>query len=172
MALALVGSPQIAVLDELTTGLDPQARRDMWDTIAGIRDDGVTVVLVTHFMDEAERLCDRMMVVESGHIAAIDTPEGLVARTGGGTSMRFRPEPEIDDAMLLGLDEVDAVEHHGKQLVVTGHGNVVHAVTSQLASTSVIAHELRVGQPSLEDAYLTITGGTGNGDHDTSEVTA
>ncbi len=171
VALALVGSPQIAVLDELTTGLDPQARRDMWDTIAGIRDDGVTVVLVTHFMDEAERLCDRIMVVESGHVAALDSPDGLVSHTGGGTSMRFRPEPEIDDDMLLSLEEVDAVDHRGTQVVLSGHGNVVHAVTSMLASQRVIAHELRVGQPTLEDAYLTITGGNGNGDGTGTEVT-
>jgi ABC-2 type transport system ATP-binding protein len=80
IALALVGDPEIAVLDELTTGLDPHARREVWRLIREIRDRGVTVVLVTHYMEEAERLCDRVAVIDSGRVAMIDTPAGLVAR--------------------------------------------------------------------------------------------
>ena len=80
IALALVGNPRVAILDELTTGLDPQARRDTWDLIERIRDRGVTVVLVTHFMEEAERLCDRLAVIDAGRVVALDTPAGLVAR--------------------------------------------------------------------------------------------
>jgi ABC-2 type transport system ATP-binding protein len=84
IALALIGNPEIAVLDELTTGLDPQARRDTWDLIEAVRDSGVTIVLVTHFMDEAERLCDRLAVIDHGHVVATDTPAGLVAGTRTG----------------------------------------------------------------------------------------
>ena len=157
VALALIGSPKIAILDELTTGLDPQARRDTWDTIAQIRDAGVTVILVTHFMDEAERLCDRIMIVENGKVAAIDTPEGLRSRVGAGVSMHFRPSPDIDEAELSTLPEVDRVTRDGDRLAIQGHGNVVHTVTSLLATKQVIAHELRVNQPTLEDAYLSIT---------------
>src|SRR6266700_7808901 len=83
IALALLGSPQVAVLDELTTGLDPQARRDTWELIEGVRDRGVTIVLVTHFMEEAERLCDRVALIDAGHVVAIDTPAGLAGRVEG-----------------------------------------------------------------------------------------
>lgn len=157
VALALVGSPRIAVLDELTTGLDPQARRTTWDIIEQIRDDGVTVVLVTHFMEEAERLCDRIMVIDHGCVAAIGTPTELIERVGGDQLLRFRPSEPIDDVDLTALEEVDSVEHRGSNVLVTGHGDVVHAVTSLLARRRIIAHEFRVDQTGLEDAYLEIT---------------
>ena len=80
VALALVGNPKIAILDELTTGLDPKARRDTWDLIEGIRDRGVTIVLVTHFMEEAERLADRIALIDAGRLVALDTPQGIVGR--------------------------------------------------------------------------------------------
>jgi ABC-2 type transport system ATP-binding protein len=158
VALALVGSPEIAVLDELTTGLDPQARRSTWDTIQQIRDGGVTVVLVTHFMEEAERLCDRIMVVDRGRVVAIDTAAGLMDRIGSEQRLRFRPSGPIDDETLLELPEVVAVDHSGSQVVVTGTGNVVQAVTALLAQRGVIAEDLRIEQRSLEDAYLALTG--------------
>src|SRR6516164_4166891 len=87
IALALVGSPRVAVLDELTTGLDPQARRDTWELIEGIRDRGVTIVLVTHFMEEAERLCDRVALIDRGRVVALDTPASLAARARGAKSV-------------------------------------------------------------------------------------
>ncbi|GAA3769933.1 ABC transporter ATP-binding protein [Plantactinospora mayteni] len=96
VALALVGNPRIAVLDELTTGLDPQARRDTWQLVREVRDRGVTVVLVTHFMDEAERLCDRLAVVRAGEVVAIDTPAELVARADVPGVAR----PTLEDAVL------------------------------------------------------------------------
>lgn len=157
IALALVGSPEIAILDELTTGLDPQARRSTWATIEQIRTDGVTVVLVTHFMDEAERLCDRIMVVDQGRVVAVDSPSGLIRRTGSEQVLRFRPSAPIDDEVLAGLPEVVMVDREGPQLVVTGTGNVVQAVSSLLAQRGVIAEELRVHQTTLEDAYLDLT---------------
>ena len=158
VALALIGSPEIAILDELTTGLDPQARRSVWDNIEDIRDNGVTVVLVTHFMEEAERLCDRIMVVDRGRVVAKDTPSGLVARMGAEQQLRFRPSVPIADADLEELAEVTTVTRRGNQLVVNGTGNVVHAVTALLAQRGVIAEELRIEQNSLEDAYLALTG--------------
>jgi ABC-2 type transport system ATP-binding protein len=91
IALALIGNPEIAVLDELTTGLDPHARRDTWKLIEGIRDSGVTVVLVTHFMDEAQRLCDHIAVLDRGRVVAIETPDGLMAHAGEAT---------LDDAFV------------------------------------------------------------------------
>lgn len=158
VALALVGSPEVAILDELTTGLDPQARRDTWETIEEIKRSGVTVVLVTHFMEEADRLCDRIMVVDDGRVAAIDTPAGLIRRIGSEQRMRFRPSEPLDESLLLNLRDVTGVAHDGTQLVVTGTGNVVHSVTSLLAQRHVIAQDLRIEQASLEDAYLALTG--------------
>jgi ABC-2 type transport system ATP-binding protein len=96
IALALLGSPRVAVLDELTTGLDPQARRDTWELIDGIRDRGVTIILVTHFMEEAERLCDRVGLIDAGHVVAIDTPAGLAGRVEGGQRIQFRPSVPFD----------------------------------------------------------------------------
>ena len=124
----------------------------------------MTVVLVTHFMEEAERLCDRIMVVDHGRVAAIDTPTGLVERVGGDQLLRFRPSEPIDHADLVALADVDTVDTSGEQLVVTGHGNVVHEVTAYLAQRGIIAYELRVDQTSLEDAYLEITNTTDSDD--------
>ncbi|MCP3996741.1 MAG: ABC transporter ATP-binding protein [bacterium] len=157
VALALVGSPEIAILDELTTGLDPQARRSVWGTIEQIRDNGVTVVLVTHFMEEAERLCDRVMVVAQGQVTAIDTPAGLVERMGGACRIRFRPSVHVEDEALTSLSDVDSLVRSGDQIEIVGGGDVVHAVTSLLAQRQIIAHDLRIEQDNLEDAYLSLT---------------
>ena len=158
IALALIGNPEIAVLDELTTGLDPQARRDTWDLIESIRDRGVTVVLVTHFMEEAERLCDRLVVIDAGRVAALDTPAGLVAGVSAEQRVRFRPSRELADHLYTDLAEVTAVRHQGAQLEVTGTGNLLHAVTSLLAAHQVIAADLRLEQASLDDAFVKLTG--------------
>jgi ABC-2 type transport system ATP-binding protein len=96
IALALIGNPRLAILDELTTGLDPQARRDTWQLVRDIRDRGVTVVLVTHFMDEAERLCDRIAVVNGGRLVALDTPAALIA----GAIVPGVDRPTLEDAVL------------------------------------------------------------------------
>ena len=157
IALALVGNPRVAVLDELTTGLDPQARRDVWELIAGIRDRGVTILLVTHFMEEAERLCDRLAVIDSGRLVALDSPAGLVSSVDGRQRIRFRPATPLDPAVLTALPEVVAVERAGGQLVVTGEGNLLLAVAAELARRQVVAADLRVEQTSLEDAYVALT---------------
>ena len=95
IALALIGQPEVAVLDELTTGLDPKARRDTWGLIEEVRDRGVTVVLVTHSMEEAEKLCDRVAIIDRGRIVAAGTPAALAEQVGGGTRMRFRPSRSV-----------------------------------------------------------------------------
>ncbi|MBM7783526.1 ABC transporter ATP-binding protein [Tenggerimyces flavus] len=158
IALALIGNPEIAVLDELTTGLDPQARRDTWELIEQIRDRGVTILLVTHFMEEAERLCDRIAVIDSGRVVALDTPAGLVSRVSTEQRIRFRPSTPIDERLLEDLPEVTSVVRTGKSIVVTGSGNVLAAVTSLLARQQVIANDLRVEQASLDDAFVTLIG--------------
>ena len=158
IALALVGRPRVAVLDELTTGLDPQARRDTWEVIEGIRVRGVTILLVTHFMEEAERLCDRLAVIDRGRVVAIDSPAGLVARVTDEQRVRFRPSRPVPDEVFAALPEVRRVERHGGRITITGRGNVLHAVTSVLARAQVVAGELRVDQAGLDDAFVALTG--------------
>jgi ABC-2 type transport system ATP-binding protein len=158
IALALVGNPRVAILDELTTGLDPAARRETWDLIERVRDRGVTIVLVTHFMQEAEHLADRVAVIDSGRVIAIDTPAGLVAGVSAEQRIRFTPSAELDDRLLTDLPQVDAVAHHGSQLLVTGTGDVLGAVTSVLARAGIVAQQLRIEQTSLDDAFIALTG--------------
>ena len=158
IALALVGNPQIAVLDELTTGLDPVARRETWDLIEHIRERGVTIVLVTHFMQEAEHLCDRVAVIDSGRVVAIDSPAGLVNRVNAEQRLRFYPSAELDDRLLTDLPQITAVARHGRQVLVTGTGDVLGAVTSVLARAGIVAEQLRIEQASLDDAFIALTG--------------
>jgi ABC-2 type transport system ATP-binding protein len=158
IALALVGNPRVAVLDELTTGLDPQARRDTWELIEGVRDRGVTIVLVSHFMEEAERLCDRVAVIDSGRILVVDTPAALAERVETEQRIQFRPSVPLDDALLTSLPEVTSVLHRGEVVVVTGTSNALNAVMSVLARNQIVAQQLRVDQGSLEDAFLALTG--------------
>jgi len=158
IALALVGQPRIAVLDELSTGLDPQARRDTWDLIESIRGRGVTVLLVTHLMEEAERLADRVAVFRDGRVIALDTPAGVVSMVDPEQRLRFRPSAQIEDRLLTDLPEVRSVQHAGQTLVITGTGNLIGAVTALLARHEVIANDLRIDQASLDEAYLALTG--------------
>jgi len=158
VALALIGRPKIAMLDEMTTGLDPQARRDAWGLIEGVRARGVTIVLVTHFMEEAERLCDRVALIDSGRVAALDTPAGLAARAAGGKGVRFTPSAPFDDGVLLGLPEVSRVERTGPHVLVTGTGELVNAVILTLHGVGVTARDVQLDSSNLEDAFVKLTG--------------
>jgi ABC-2 type transport system ATP-binding protein len=161
IALALVGTPQVAVLDELTTGLDPAARRDTWELIEGVRDRGVTIVLVTHFMEEAERLCDRVALIDSGRVVAIDTPANLAEGVETEQRIQFRPSVPLPHNLLDHLPDVTNVIHRGDVVVVTGNSNALNAVTSVLARNQIVARQLRVDQANLEDAFLALTGSKG-----------
>jgi len=156
IALALVGDPEVAVLDELTTGLDPQARRETWGLIEQIRDRGVTVLLVTHFMEEAERLCDRVALIASGRLVAVDTPAGLVRRAGGAQRLRFRPSTEVDPHLIRKIPQVTTVDRSGDHLDVAGEDGVVQAVSAFLTERGITATDLRVEQSTLDDAFLTL----------------
>ncbi|HXO24480.1 MAG TPA: ABC transporter ATP-binding protein, partial [Streptosporangiaceae bacterium] len=160
IALALVGNPEVVFLDELTAGLDPGARRATWDLIAQVRDSGVTVVLVSHFMDEVEELCDRVAILERGRIAALDTPAGLVDSAGGEHRMRFRPTAPLAEQSLATLPGVTRVERHAAQVTVTGTGDFASAVTAELARRQVIVADLRIEGRSLDSAYVALTGRT------------
>jgi ABC-2 type transport system ATP-binding protein len=158
VALALIGRPKIAVLDEMTTGLDPQARRDAWELIDGIRARGVTILLVTHFMAEAERLCDRVALIDHGRIVALDTPSGLAAQAQGGKTVRFLPSAPFDDRLLSELPEVARVEREGSRVVVTGTGELANAVILALAASGVTARDVQIDSSNLEDAFVKIIG--------------
>ncbi|MGX2993737.1 ABC transporter ATP-binding protein [Streptomyces sp. JNUCC 64] len=158
IALALIGRPRIVVLDELTTGLDPRARRDTWQLVEDVRDSGVTVLLVTHFMEEADRLCDRIALVDKGRITALDTPAGLIGRTTGGTAVSFVPSAPLDTRLLTALPPVRSVTRQDGRIVVNGTDETAHAVLSLLAGRGVSAHRLRVTGTTLDDAYLDLTG--------------
>jgi ABC-2 type transport system ATP-binding protein len=158
IALALVGNPRIAILDELTTGLDPQARRDTWELIEGVRESGVTIVLVTHFMEEAQRLCDRLAVIDAGRVVALNTPAGLATQVSAQHRLSFRPSEPVDIEALKALPEVAEVHLNGGHMTVAGTENVVQAVMSLLARNHIVAGELRVAQATLDDAFVALTG--------------
>jgi ABC-2 type transport system ATP-binding protein len=158
VALALVGDPKVAVLDELTTGLDPQARLDTWQLIEDVRNRGVTVVLVTHLMEEAERLADRIAIIDRGRLIALDTPSGIVARVSDEQRLRFRTSAPLDDALLTALPEVRSVGHSGPVVIVSGTGNLLAAVTAALARNQIVPIDLRMEQARLDDAFVALTG--------------
>jgi len=161
VALALVGRPQVAILDELTTGLDPLARREAWAVVETIRDAGVTILLVTHLMEEAERLCDRVALISAGRVAAVGTPEEVVALAAGEQVLRVRPDGAVaDDALLAAVARVtdvrDAAVEDGA-LVVRGGGRMVQDVLVALAGVGVQSRDVRLDRASLDDAFVSLT---------------
>ncbi|GAX51822.1 ABC transporter ATP-binding protein [Streptomyces olivochromogenes] len=157
IALALIGGPRVVVLDELTTGLDPRARRDTWQLIEDVRASGVTVLLVTHFMEEAQRLCDRIAVIDKGRVAALDTPSGLIRRSAGSTVISFTPSAPLDEGDLNALPALASVEHKDGRITLSGTDETVNAVITLLARGHITAHQLRVSDATLDDAFLDLT---------------
>ena len=159
IALALVNNPRIVFLDEMTTGLDPAARRVAWDLIRAIREKGTTVVLVTHFMDEAENLCDRVIVVDRGKIVAGDSPQGLINRFAGDVRVIFTA-PQAELTWLEKTPGVKKVTLIGNRIEVTGSGPVLALTAAALVEHGIIPDDLHMEQPSLEDVFLKLTGRT------------
>ena len=120
IALALISDPDLVFLDELTTGLDPQARRAMWDQVRSIRERGKTVFLTTHFMEEAERLCDRVAIMDHGKIIALDTPQNLIDSLGAEDRVVFEVDGHLDEETLRAVPGVVRVERIGERVVVYG----------------------------------------------------
>ncbi len=146
-------------LDELTTGLDPQARRAMWDLVRHIRENGKTVFLTTHFMEEAERLCDRVAIMDNGRIVALDTPANLVRGLGAENRVVFSVDAPVDAAVLRRLEGVTAVETGGERVAVYGHGDqLVVEVVKALSGLGLRFRDLRSEGPDLEDVFLALTG--------------
>ncbi|HEY0474426.1 MAG TPA: ABC transporter ATP-binding protein [Kribbella sp.] len=158
IALALIGKPKLAILDELTTGLDPQARRDTWELVKQIRDSGVTIILVTHFMEEAEYLCDRIAIIDAGKVVALDTPAGLVEAARSGQRITFKVEEPFDDAILTALPAVRTVERELDSIVVTGNDDLLVAVVTELAGRGLNPRDLHTEQTTLDDAFLALAG--------------
>jgi ABC-2 type transport system ATP-binding protein len=143
----------------MTAGLDPAARRVAWDLIREIRDHGTTVLLVTHFMDEAEHLCDRLAVIDQGRVVALDSPQGLIAQHAGQIRIIFSSD-DRDLSWIESVPQVKAMHRRGPRVEVEGSGPVLVHVAAALASHDIIPNDLRVEQPTLEDAFLAITGRT------------
>jgi ABC-2 type transport system ATP-binding protein len=156
IALALVGNPKIAILDELTTGLDPEARRDTWALIERMRGRGVTVILVTHFMDEAETLCDRVALIDRGRLRVLDTPEAIAAEAGG-SRLRFVPSQPVDDETLYAVDGVQVVERKDRYVTVTGTGDLAASLVNALAAAGVQVSEFDARRGNLDDAFVRLT---------------
>ncbi len=156
IALALVGNPRLAILDELTTGLDPEARREIWSMIERMRDRGVTVILVTHFMDEAERLCDRLALIDHGNVVALDTPEAIAA-TAGGSRVRFVPSQPVDEQTLRAIPGVNEVERRERYVTITGTGDLAGSIINALAAIGVRVSDFEARSGSLDDAFIKLT---------------
>ncbi len=156
IALALIGNPKIAILDELTTGLDPDARRDTWALIERMRERGVTVILVTHFMDEAETLCDRLALINHGRLRALDTPEAIAAEAGTNR-LRFIPSRPVDDEALHTVDGIETIERKGRYITVTGTGDLAGSLINSLAADGIQVSELEARHGNLDDAFVKLT---------------
>ena len=156
IALALVGNPRLAILDELTTGLDPEARREIWSLIESMRDRGVTVILVTHFMDEAERLCDRLALINHGTVIALDTPEAIAAKAGG-SRVRFAPSQPVDDQTLRAIAGVNEIERKERFVTVTGTGDLAGSLVNALAAIGIRVSDLEARTGNLDDAFIKLT---------------
>ncbi len=159
IALALVNRPEIVFFDELTTGLDPQARRSMWDLVRDVRDKGCTVVLTTHSMEEAERLCDRVLIIDHGRVLALDTPAALVGSLGVERRLAFTLPEGVEAPQLEQIELVERVEQIGARVVVYGRGTrFASTLVSALEDADVDFLDLRTEQPNLEDVFLALTG--------------
>ncbi len=166
IALALLLDPQLVFLDELTTGLDPQARHAIWNLVRDVRARGKTVVLTTHFMEEAERLCDRVAILDHGRIVALDTPAALVRSLGAEERVVFALDGRLPPGFEKSLSgEVQAevqAEVQGEWVVIRGKNcrqvPLVSEVVGQLSGQGIAFRNLRTEQPTLEDVFLSLTG--------------
>ena len=161
VALALINRPRLAFLDELTTALDPQSRRNMWDTVEHVRDGGATVVLTTHYMEEAERLCDRVAIIDHGRLVALDTVASLIQQHAGDTTAKLilsaSPSAEFD---LTGVPGVTSARTEGRELTIRGAADGLQGVLAALTAHRITVTSMSTTTPGLEDVFLALTGRT------------
>jgi len=161
IALALLPDPQLIFLDELTTGLDPQARHAIWDLVREVQARGKTILLTTHFMEEAERLCDRVAILDHGRIVALDTPGELIHSLGGQERLVFSVDKTLPQEFVDAVKSIGQLDVQGDRVTLRGNknqANLVSEVVSLLARLGLQFRDLRTEQPSLEDVFLKMTG--------------
>jgi len=159
IAMALINDPEVVFLDELTTGLDPQARRAIWELVRGIRQRGKTVLLTTHLMEEAERLCDRVAIIEHGRIIDMDTPEKLVARHSPERTVLLATDVPVGDECFRAIPQVEQVTRQDLRFTIQGRGeDLVTAVIQCLSENHIRVTDFRTVLPTLEDVFLKLTG--------------
>jgi ABC-2 type transport system ATP-binding protein len=158
IALALIHDPELVMLDELTTGLDPQARRVIWDMVRGIRAQGKTVFLTTHLMEEAERLCDRVAIVERGRVIDLGTPQGLVRRHCPEQTVVLQSDEVSAAERFRAIPGVESVEVVGGEHTIRGTGDLVSGVIACLSEHRIRVADVRTERPNLEDVFLKLTG--------------
>jgi ABC-2 type transport system ATP-binding protein len=156
VALALVGRPEVVFLDELTQNLDPVGRRHTWAVVRRVREAGTTVVLVTHDVEEAERLCDRIVVLDRGRVVADGAPAAIVEALGGTASVVFT-DAELDARSLRAVPGATGVQRHGPEVHVTGTGPLLAHVGAHLVAAGRPALDLRTVRPTLEDRFVALT---------------
>jgi ABC-2 type transport system ATP-binding protein len=163
LAASLVNDPEVLFLDEPTTGLDPQARHSLWDLIRGIRTRGKTIILTTHYMDEAQTLCDRVAIMDNGRIVALDAPQFLIEKLEAPFQLYIRLSGPVDVMELESIDvrnvvEVDAKDSHAYRLQVASISDTLPLLLNRLARTNVQIVDMSVEKAKLEDVFLALTG--------------
>ena len=159
IALALVGKPDVVFLDELTTALDPQARLAMWDVVRSIRQGGATVVMTTHYMEEAEALCDRVAVIDAGRLIALDTVPGLIASIAKGTKVQLRTSQQLTRGIVDEIDGISDVMIAGTSVSMLWSGSgIPQAAIAAIEATGLTVTDIRTSSPGLEDVFLALTG--------------
>jgi ABC-2 type transport system ATP-binding protein len=159
IALALINDPEVVFLDELTTGLDPQSRRAIWELVRGIRERGKTVFLTTHLMEEAERLCDRVAIIEHGRIIDIDRPENLVKRHCPERTVILATDDPAAEERFRAIPRVEAVNRSDSQFTIRGRNDdLVTEVIHCLSENRIRVTDFRTILPNLEDVFLKLTG--------------
>ena len=158
IALALVSRPEIVFLDELTTALDPQARLAMWDVVRSIRDAGCTVVMTTHYMEEAEALCDRVAIVDRGRIIALDTVAGLVAGFGGASLVTLKTNRPVGPEIFANVAGVSNVAIDGLTVRLHSTGGFPGEAVRAIEGAGAAVEEIETSKASLEDVFLALTG--------------
>jgi ABC-2 type transport system ATP-binding protein len=159
IVLALINDPELVFFDELTTGLDPQARRAIWDLVRGIRDRGKTVFLTTHLMEEAERLCDRVAIIERGRLVDVDAPDALIRRHCPQRTVILTTDDAGGEARFRGIPHVEDVVRQGSRYTIRGSGDdFVTSVIRCLSEARISVEDFRTVHPTLEDVFLKLTG--------------
>lgn len=159
IVLALINDPELVFLDELTTGLDPQSRRAIWELVRGIRARGKTVFLTTHLMEEAEKLCDRVAIIERGRIADMDTPENLVRRHCPERAVVLKTDDANAEAVFRQIPRVESVTSRDGRITISGAGDdFVTEVIRCISESGIHVADFRTVLPNLEDVFLKVTG--------------